>query len=124
MEAYANPATSAALLAVPLIGIPMLLIIARLCRYALLPLLARRTYRQTRSYQEDWFVELTQSGTRARTAGTDHFVPWSHYVAWSETDKVVLLYQNDMMFQFIPRQAITAETMQVFRTFVAGLKKR
>ena len=122
MEAYANPVTSTALLAVPLIGIPVLVIVARLCRYALVPLLARRTYRQTRSYQEEWSVKLTRSGTRAQATGTDHFVAWNHYVAWSETDRVVLLYHSDMMFQFLPRQAINEDMMQVPRTLVAGLK--
>ncbi len=84
VEAYADPTANAALLAVPLIGHPMLVIAARLCRYALIPFMARQTYRQTRSYQEQWSVELTRSGTRSRAAGTDYFVAWNHYVAWSE----------------------------------------
>ena len=124
VEAYADPSASAALLAIPAIGFPMLVIAARLRRYALIPLMARRTYRQTRSYHEEWSVELTRSGTRSRAAGTDHFVAWNHYVAWSETDKVVLLYHSDMMFQFVPRHAVDADTMQVFHTLAAGLKKR
>ena len=124
VEAYASPTANAALLAVPLIGYPMLVIVARLCRYAFIPLIARRIYWQTRSYQDKWSVELTRSGTRSRAAGTGHFVAWNHYVAWSETDRVVLLYHSDMMFQFVPRQAVDAGTMQVFQTLAPGLKKR
>ena len=118
------PRAGAALLAAPLIGIPALVVLGRLCRYALLPLLARRIYWQTRSYQEEWSVELTRSGNRARAAGIEHFVPWTNYVAWSETDRVILLYHSDMLFQFVPKPAVETDTMQVFRSLVAGLKKR
>ena len=124
VEAYASPTANAALLAVPLIGYPMLVIVARLCRYALIPLMARRIYRQTRSYQEKWSVELTRSGTRYTTSVTDKLVAYKNYVACSETDRVVLLYHSDMMFQFVPRQAVDAGTIQVFQTLTTGLKKR
>lgn len=125
VDAALHPDASLVLLAVPLLGLPLLVVAGRLCRYALLvPLLARRTYRQTRAYHEEWSVELTQSGSRARTSDYEHFVPWKHYVAWSETDRVILLYHSDAMFQFVPRPAVDTEAMRVFRTLVAGLKKR
>ena len=123
-EAAFHPAESALVLAVPLLGVPVLAVAGMACRYALVPVLARRAFRQTRSYREEWTMELTASGSRARAAGLEHSVPWSHYVAWAETDRVILLYHSDALFQFVPKPRVEGDAMRILREKITGLPRR
>lgn len=108
----------------PAVGVVLARVILRLLTYACVPRLARRTVGQQKNLQQEMRVELSESGLRAITATQDSYVAWVDYMAWSQDRHVIMLYQSDRLFQFIPMRAVTASAQEVFDRKMVGVPCR
>ena len=92
--------------------------------YALMPVLKRNAIRDQPSLAHAWRVELDAQGVRALTAHQDLRTPWTGYVAWAEDARVVLVYRNNILFQFMPTRAIDPDFRATFRELAGNLPRR
>lgn len=79
------------------------------------PVVARRVYHQQKHLQDELTVTWDMQGLRVVTPNSDSRTPWSHYLRWREDARVVLLYQSDALFQFIPKRVLSMEEVASLR---------
>ena len=84
------------------------------------PALARRIYRQQRTLHGEVTVEWDAAGLRSVTEAGESRIPWANYHRWREDAAVILLYHSDVVFQFIPKRALTAAQATALRGLVAA----
>lgn len=75
------------------------------------PANARRTFRQQKSLQTPYELEVTPDALVSRSEHGEVRTPWSHFVGWKEGDRVILLYQSDRLFQLVPKSFAPSETV-------------
>jgi hypothetical protein len=73
-------------------------------RHVMLPLRARRIFRQQRSMQEPFEVSYDGDGVRWESAVTTRRLPWHYYVRWAEDARYFLLYQSDWTLEVLPKR--------------------
>ena len=84
-----------------------------------LPMKWRRIYRQQKSLQKPYRLEISEAGISGKTEGMQGTNPWSDYVRWKEGNGVFLLYWSSALFQVIPiRFFSTDEQVDEFRTLL------
>ena len=96
----------------------------RALTYALIPVLRRNAVRDQPNLGHPWRVELDAQGIRAMTPYQDLRTPWTAYVAWAEDNRVVLVYRNDVLFQFMPVRAVDDAFRATFRQLAGTLPRR
>jgi hypothetical protein len=92
--------------------------------YIAMPLAGHRAVKTQRNLSHEWRVELRENGMRAVTPNQDNFVAWADYVAWSEDAQVLLFYQGERLFQFIPKHGLEPGFQEVVHRLVAHIPKR
>ena len=122
--AAGDPTASAGALLEPAAVIMALAVAFRFATYLAMPLYAAREFRGRTDLGQQWEVEFSADGMRARTPGMDTAVSWGKYVAWSRDRHVVLVYQSDRLFQFMPVRAITPAMEQVFSQYMGHKPRR
>ncbi|MGU3664926.1 YcxB family protein [Methylobacterium sp. A49B] len=110
--------------ALAMLGMLLFTAILRVALYALLPLGIGDFRRRQPNLGLDWRVELDAVGLRALTAQQDVRTPWNEYIAWAEDARMLLVYRDDTMFQFMPARACDAAFTATFRDLVASLPRR
>ena len=95
-----------------------------LLTYAAMPLIGRRAMRTQPNLRHEWRVDLSERGIRAVTPNQDNFVAWADYVAWGEDARIVMVYQSDRLFQFIPKRGLEPSFPDAFRRLTLSLPKR
>ncbi len=73
-----------------------------------------------RHLQEELTVTWDTQGLRAATLNSDTRTPWPHYRRWREDARVVLLYQSDALFQFIPKRVLGKDQVTDLQTRAAA----
>jgi hypothetical protein len=76
-------------------------------RSALLPrLVVRRMLRDRRRPLGEWNLLVSESGYKVwgDTASSD--MSWVHFVSWREDARVILLYQNQTNYTFVPKRIL------------------
>lgn len=92
--------------------------------FFLLPRRTRKIFAQQKTLSErveaSWSPE-DYSASNATNSGT---IRWADYHKWDSDEKIVLLYQSDILFQMIPRTALTDAQLSDIRALArtAGLK--
>jgi hypothetical protein len=88
-------------------------------RRVLLPMRAKRIYRQQRSMQEPFEVKFGDEGVEWHSALSTKRLPWDYYVRCSEGPEHFLLYQSDWSFEVLPKRFFRSEAqMAAFREVV------
>ena len=80
-----------------------------------------RHYRQQASLRQAYSVSWDDAGLLAETAQSRTLVRWPDYVRRREDAATVLLYQSDLLFQFLPKRAFTAAQMVSLRLHLDGV---
>ena len=75
-------------------------------RWVLLPMRARRIFRQQRAMQEPFVVRLGDDGVEWESAVTKRTLPWDYYVRCVEGPEHFLLYQSDWSFEILPKRLL------------------
>lgn len=112
-----DPVATAAILLASLIG--GLLLPSTMIRWRV-PVVARRIYAQQRGLHDEIHVAADAAGIAARSARMEGQTPWSHYLRWREDRRVILLYQSDALFQFVPKRALSEAQVATLRGFAAA----
>jgi len=80
-------------------------IVAReVARRFVLPWRSRRVFTQQKSLQrpvEFWWDDDALHGSNDRGSNS---TPWSDYVKWRQSERIILLYLSDAMFQMVPKR--------------------
>lgn len=91
------------------IGAMILVGIIVAVRYASLPKIARRIFDQQKLLQETVTINWSETNWRAQTAHALTNIPWYYFVDVAEDDKVIMLYQSMVLFNFIPKSILSPE---------------
>ena len=100
------------------------MIVWSLLVYVAMPLLGRRAMATQPNLRHEWRVDLSARGMRAMTPNQDNFVAWADYVAWSEDARVILFYQGERLFQFVPKRELDPGFLDVVHQLTAHTPKR
>ncbi|WP_375462821.1 YcxB family protein [uncultured Methylobacterium sp.] len=84
------------------------------------PVVARRIYAQQRGLHDEIRVHADAFGIGVRSATVEGRTPWSHYLRWREDRRVILLYQSDALFQFIPKRVLSEAEIATLRGLAAA----
>ncbi len=90
---------------------------ALILRHLILPpYLVRRLLKEKRAVSGEWHLTWTEQGyaVRGETASSD--TAWGHYVRWCQNERVILLYQSWLSYQFVPKRVLPAEAEAFIRT--------
>jgi hypothetical protein len=96
------------------------LIVARLLVALVVPQRARRIYRQQRGLHGDVAASWDDTAFRVRVGESNSTTPWAHYIGWRENKAVLLLFHSDLLFQFIPKAALTPDQLEDLRACAAS----
>lgn len=94
-----------------LIGLVVLLLLSY---FFLLPRHAYKIHGQQKTMQ--YPVEASWNGEAYSASSTNvsGTTPWLDYYGWSADDKMILLMQSPVLFQMVPRRALSPEQAQDF----------
>lgn len=95
------------------VGLPLI-------QQALIPWRLRRFYAQQKSAQLPHDVSWNHEGIIFETRDSRTVIPFGNIYYWRESDQAILLYQNDMMPNFVMKRAFESEDQ--LASFRAELK--
>ena len=124
ITAVNDPGASALRLAEPFAFAFVVILGLRLATYVLAPVLLSRGLMGKPYYREEWEVEFSRAGLRARTPSAEIFNTWDHYTAQQEGRRTTLLYHTSRLFQFMPKSALTPDQRETVATLTAGIPRR
>ena len=76
----------------------------------------KRTYQQTKLLHEPFTFEATDTHLVTKASFGESNIPWTAFLKWRADSRLLLIYQSDVMFHIIPRQAFPSD--QEFQSFV------
>ena len=115
---YRRPIGAEWLLAI----VPWLLMIAFICFFVIRNIRGRAEtlWKKDPRWQQPKTAELTDEGLRISDSMGDIFVRWPYFVAWAETDNLLLLVEPDEARVMIPKRAARNESeLNALRHFIA-----
>jgi YcxB-like protein len=80
----------------------------------------RKVYRQQVSLHGDQRYRATDEYLDASSPHGSGILNWSAIVKWRQSDKLVLLYQSDLVFHVIPKRWMTPDQIGVFAAFLSS----
>lgn len=83
-----------------------------------LPWKARRMFGQQKSLHETYELEWDEQGLSVHGRLAQSTTPWDAYLKKKENERIVLLYQSDLLFQMLPKRAFTAAQLQALRPYL------
>ena len=89
--------------------------------YWLPPRLSRRYYQQAAVLHEPITVAWSELGLATQSRMVTTSMPWSAYIGRVEDDASLLFFQTDMLYQFIPKRALSPEQVQQLRAAAASV---
>ena len=86
-----------------------------------IPRAARKIHGQQKALQQPVEVEFAANGLRTTAPAGTSLTPWPHYRKMREDQHVMLFYQSDALFQFVPKRALPGSQADEVRwLFEAG----
>ncbi|MCW6506912.1 YcxB family protein [Lichenifustis flavocetrariae] len=86
-----------------------------------IPRAARKIHAQQKALQQPIDVAFEVNGLRSTSETGTTFTPWEHYRKLREDGNVMLFYQSDALFQFVPKRFLSGSQVDdVRRLFMAG----
>ncbi|WP_332712431.1 YcxB family protein [Pelagibacterium mangrovi] len=82
-------------------------ILPLLAYFVFLPRQARKVYAQQKTLHQPVEASWDEAGYTASTETVTSVVVWTDYYGWSLDDRMVLFMQSQVLFQMLPRQALT-----------------
>ncbi|SEQ28823.1 YcxB-like protein [Devosia sp. YR412] len=87
----------------------------------IMPVAARRTFRQQRSLQGELAYRWTSEHLTADTEYGAFDMPWSHFLRWSEDKRTILLFESDRLYRVIPKRVLPPDQYHSLRQHLAGI---
>ena len=79
------------------------------------PFHAKRHFRQAAALRDEIEVTWDDEGVGFSGAHGNSRLVWGEFHRWAENDRLVLLYQSQMLYNIIPKRALTAEQVGELR---------
>lgn len=79
--------------------------------------MGRRYFSQQLSLHEPMLIFWDDNGLKTESKSMSSFTPWDNYRIVAENNSIVLLYQSDLMFQFLPKRALSASQIADLRSY-------
>ena len=83
------------------------------------PYIGHKFFTQQLSLHEPMLICWNDSGFRTKSETISTFTPWENYRKLVENRYVVLLYQSNIAFQFIPKGALSTSQIADLRSYSA-----
>lgn len=77
--------------------------------FVMLPRQARKIHSQQKTMQHPVEASWSREAYSASTETVTSTTPWSDYYGWSADETMVLLMQSPVLFQMVPRHALSRE---------------
>ena len=87
------------------------------------PAMARRHHRQMAAFRDPVTVSWTDEGLSLESSRGSIRMAWKDFVDWAETPTVFLLYQSDLLYNLIPRSAVTSEEEADLRRLLQSIRR-
>lgn len=78
-------------------------------RFLLIGKATQRIFSQQKLLQEESVLTWSETNYRVDTKNSWVDLPWNYYVKVVDAKHVILLYQSDVLFNFIPKSVLTPE---------------
>lgn len=88
-------------------------------QYALIPHKAGKIFDQTASYGRPSILRWNDAGYDEEAVNGSVKFGWADYRAWRDGRNVILLYHNDMLFQYLPHRVLSDDKLADFRETLA-----
>ena len=99
----------------------VLLAVVMVVRFLFIGKSARRIFEQQKLLQEETTITWSETGWRTATEHSVTDLPWGYFVKILENEHVILLYQSDLLFNFIPKSVLTpAQATDIVRLAQSG----
>lgn len=95
------------------------LVFPRLMIRFYVPRVARRIYGQQKALQQPIEVAFEAGGLRTTASFGSSYLPWADYRKMREDERVMLFYQSDALFQFVPKRFLPGSQVDVVRRLYA-----
>ena len=86
-----------------------ILVVVMGIRFLLIKKAAQRIFAQQKLLQEESVLTWSETSYRAATEHSWVDMPWNYYAKVVDAKHVILLYQSDVLFNFIPKSVLTPE---------------
>lgn len=87
----------------------VLMVVAVAVRFFSLGKATQRIFAQQRLLQEVTTLQWSEASIEIKTDHSYTNLPWDYFMQCRENDHAILLYQSQMLFNFIPKSALTPE---------------
>lgn len=87
----------------------------------LIPTMARRNFRQQRSFQAEFTYGWNEDRLTVSTEYGHFEMPWDHFVGWAENANIILLLETDRLYRVIPKRVLSPDQQHSLRHHLAGI---
>jgi hypothetical protein len=90
----------------------------------IIPISAYRIFKQQKSLNLPFSIEATPGAFCAFNETGKTTMPWSHFVKWKESERLLLLYHSDILFNLVPKRLFQSDAeLAEFRGFLGGVRR-
>jgi len=83
-----------------------------------------RIFRQQKSLNLPFSIEATSEAFCAFNETGKTTMPWGHFVKWKESERLLLLYHSDILFNLVPKRLFqSGAELAEFRGFLGGVRR-
>ena len=80
------------------------------------PFHAKRHFRQAAALRDEIAVTWDDEGVSLSGAHGNSRLAWGEFHRWAENDRLVLLFQSQMLYNIVPKRVLTAEQVDDLRS--------
>ncbi len=92
--------------------------------FVIMPMSAKRIYRQQKTLHEPYEVEITEEAMRVASTYGESTVPWQTFYKYKVGRDFLLVYQSAAIFHMFPRRWFSDEQFAEFQAILARHLKR
>lgn len=85
----------------------------------ILPITARRNFRQQRSLRGETGMTWTDEQLAIDSEYGAFAIPWSHFVRWGEDDKGFVIFESDRLYRLVPKRFLDPDMQRSLREKLA-----
>jgi len=90
----------------------------------IIPISAYRIFKQQKSLNLPFSIEASSEVFCSFNETGKITMPWSHFVKWKESEKLLLLYHSDILFNLVPKRLFQSDAqLNEFRGFLNDVRR-
>ena len=96
----------------------LLAFVLAVVQFWVLPRQTRRMFRQTSLLREQISMSWEENGFALEGASAKSRMPWKDLYAWAEAESLIILMQNEMLYNLVPKSALDEAQLADLRSCV------